>query len=238
MPAPWVESLLSLAFPAACEICGAPAPVYPVTGVCGRCESGIVLIPGPHCVSCGRGLKTETDRCSECWDKHFHFDRAFSCTPYEGKMKKLLHTYKFEGQKYLKHYFLKIMQKFMEVSMDDLAWDAVAAVPLDPAKKRARGFNQSELLSAGISAWRRLPDLSKHLKRRYAHEPQHRMAKSAREQNVKGCFTVTNAEAFKLKRILLVDDILTTGQTTSECARTLKESGASSVIVLACARGI
>src|SRR3989338_3995597 len=128
MPAEFLESLLSLAFPVVCEICGEPASITPPSGVCGICESEIKLIPGPHCVSCGRTLKTQVDRCSECWDKHFHFDRAFACAPYEGHMKELLHAYKFNGRKYLKNFFIRIMRRFLTDHEASLEWEAVAEI--------------------------------------------------------------------------------------------------------------
>lgn len=238
MPAQFVESLLSLAFPVVCEICGESAPVCPPTGVCESCESGIQWIPGPHCVSCGRTLKAEMKACAECSGKVFYFDRAFACARYQDGIKELLHAYKFNGQKHLKRFFIETMRQFIITHLKEFTFDAVVAVPLDTVQERKRGFNQSSLLSAGLSAFLRVPDLSRFLRRKYSHEPQHRMGKFERERNVRDCFHVSDAEKFVSKNILLIDDILTTGQTVSECARALKQSGAREVTALACARGI
>lgn len=238
MPSAIVESLLSIVFPARCELCQEAVPAYPASGVCAGCRAEIRLIPGPHCVSCGRTLKTNTRQCSACHGKSFHFDRAFACAPYEGKMKELLHIYKFNGRKYLKYFFAGLLEQFVSIHLKPHAFDALASVPMDKHKKNSRGFNQSELLSAELGSRTGLPDLSAALARKKSPHPQHLMAKAAREQNVKGSFTVKHKPDISMKNILLVDDILTTGQTASECARTMKEAGASSVTVLACARGI
>ncbi len=238
MPLRIVETLLSWIFPVRCEICGRTLPSHPASGVCGPCEAQIPFIPGPHCALCGRALRVGAQRCSECWGKSFHFDRAYACTPYEGKVKELLHAYKFNGRKYLRHFFVNLMGKFMSSYMNGHRFDALASVPLDRDKKNTRGFNQSGYLSAGLSVRLGLPDLSRSLVRRKSAQPQHRASKAARKENVKDCFRVRRREGFQMKKILLVDDILTTGQTASECARAMKQAGASSVTVLACARGI
>ena len=114
----------------------------------------------------------------------------------------------------------------------------VLAVPLDHTKKRARGFNQSELLSNHLASELKLTDVSQAIQRRASASPQSALTKRDRKQNVKDCFSIRDKHLFHNKSVLLVDDILTTGQTASECAKALKESGASSVTVLACARGV
>ena len=115
--------------------------------------------------------------------------------------------------------------------------DGVAAVPLDLEKKRSRGFNQSELLSAQIALELKVPDVSKELTRKKSESPQALLAKTDRKINVRDRFAVKNTGSFRAIRVLLIDDILTTGHTTSECAKTLKNAGAASVTVMACARG-
>ncbi len=101
---------------------------------------------------------------------------------------------------------------------------------------RERGFNQSALLAGALSEKLRLKNLSACLRRTGSSRPQHFLDKSAREKNVRGRFAV-RTPAVGGKKVLLVDDILTTGQTASECARVLKEAGARSITVLAVARG-
>jgi ComF family protein len=117
-------------------------------------------------------------------------------------------------------------------------YDAVVAVPLDPATRKERGFNQSELLSDAVSRHSGVPDLSPALGRVRSAMPQHLLDKAARASNVRDRFFVKDTSAVRGKNLLLIDDVLTTGRTASECARVLKKAGATRVEVLAAAGGV
>ena len=231
------ENVAALVFPSECESCHATLPPSPSSGVCARCESEIRWIEPPFCVSCGRPLRHAVEKCAACGSESFHYDRAFACAFYEGKMRELIHAYKFGGRKYLKNFFAGSLLGFIGRHLSERPFDAVAAVPIDPEKKRSRGFNQAELLSAPIARALEIPDVSKKLTRKKSDSPQALLAKTERKTNVKDRFAAKNTADFKAKNVLLIDDILTTGHTASECAKALKNAGAASVTVLACARG-
>lgn len=233
-----LEIASSLIFPLECETCKAVLPPLPPVGICARCESEIRLITPPHCASCGRTLKGSGPRCAECLEEVFHFDRAYACAPYEGQMKELLHAYKFGGRKYLANFFIKLMARFAENHLNKADHDAILPVPVDAEKKRERGFNQSGLISTALSKRLALPHLSRSLKRVKSPSPQSLLPKEDRRSNIAGCFSVKDEAAIRGKQLLLVDDILTTGYTASEAAHALKNAGARSVTVLACARGL
>jgi len=116
--------------------------------------------------------------------------------------------------------------------------DVILPVPMDKNRRLERGFNQSELISLEISKYFGIPHSSGNLIQVRSGAVQSRLAKNQRQLNVKDAFLVRNADEFHSKRLLLIDDILTTGYTASECAKTLKKAGAASVTVLALARGI
>jgi ComF family protein len=233
-----LEVASSLVFPLECEICKAVLPPLPAVGVCAKCESEIRLIAPPHCLTCGRTLKGNSARCAECLERVFHFDRAYACTPYEGHMKELLHVYKFGGRKYLANFFIRLMTRFFEEHLDRAEYDAVLPVPVDAERSRERGFNQSALVSAALAKRLGLPHEPALLKRSKSASPQSLLPKEERKSNVVGRFSAGDTTTVRGKRVLLIDDILTTGCTASESARVLKEAGARSVTVLACARGI
>ncbi|MBI2094818.1 MAG: ComF family protein [Candidatus Omnitrophica bacterium] len=226
----------SLVFPRCCEICSSVLPVSNA-GLCPACESGVRWIRAPHCVTCGRTVREENLRCGECAGESFFFDRAYACVYYEEPVKTLLHLYKFGGRKVLKHYFLGLLRRFIGERFRHMAFDAVAAVPLDKNKERQRGFNQSALLSSRIARDLDLPETTARLRRR-GTLAQSLLNKTERKDNVRGCFEIADPAFFRSKKILLIDDILTTGQTASECARALKDAGAAWVTALACARGV
>ena len=233
-----LEGVSSLVFPAVCETCHTVLSPFSALGVCVKCESEIKWLAPPFCVSCGRTLKNEVPRCGQCTKGSFHFDRAFACALYEGKMKELIHHYKFGRRKCLKEFFVKAMTNFIGRHLKNDLFDLILAVPIDNEKKAERGFNQSELISNRLACVLKIPDASEEIDRIKSASPQSLLAKMDRKLNVQGRFSSRNKNFFDHKDALLIDDILTTGETASECAKTLKEAGASSVTVLACARGI
>ena len=229
------QILTALIFPPECEICHTPLS-HEADGVCERCDRSLRTIPAPHCPGCGRTIATEAARCSECAGVSFHFDRAYATALYHGGMKEILHRYKFNGHKYLRKYLVRRLLNFHQRFLTGHAFDGILAIPLDTSRQKERGFNQSLLLSKPIARSLGLPELSADLSRKRPTAPQHRLSKEMRSENIAGCFSADRD--FTGRKLLLIDDILTTGITVSECAGALKDAGAVSVTVLACARGL
>ena len=233
-----LETLSALVFPAVCEICGVAIDPNPPLGVCRGCQSEVKPIAPPHCPGCGRTLIGIMPRCAECQTEASAFDRAYACAVYEGTIRRLIHAFKFENRKYLKHFFVKMMTEFMNSHLTAATVDGILPVPMDNNRRLERGFNQSELISLEISKIFGIPHSAGNLIQRRPGAIQSDLTKNQRRLNVKGAFLVRNADEFHSKRLLLIDDILTTGYTASECAKMLKKAGAVSVTVLALARGI
>ena len=232
------RTLFSLVFPLHCELCGRLLPSRESAGVCPSCEGRIALIASPHCPGCGRTSLGESERCARCRDEKFHFDRAYACTFYESGVKEILHGFKFGRKRFLAAFLSKIMTKFTQRHLKDGSWDLVVPVPMDKKKEFERGFNQSRVLSAALAKKLALPHQPGVLRCSPSEKPQAFLNKSERRRNVQGRFFVNEAARVTSRNILLVDDILTTGQTASACARALKDAGANSVTVLAFARGV
>ncbi len=151
----------------------------------------------------------------------------------------MLHRYKFGRKTVLKRFLTRHLLDFAEKNLKKEDFDAVLAVPLDPAGHYSRGFNQSRALSSALGKRLKLRDLSRAVGRKRGHSRQSLLAKKERRINVRGAFFLKDKAAFsRFKRVLLVDDILTSGQTLSECAKTLKNAGADSVTALAFARAL
>lgn len=232
------EALLWPFFPSQCEACSKPVSPFPPRGVCGQCDEKIKRLGPPHCVLCGRTVQNEGVRCASCFGESFGFDRAFACALYEGKMKELIHRYKFDGQKHLERFFSSMMLSFIRTYLKDGNYEVIAAIPMDRTKKQKRGFNQSELISARLAKALRIPETSGALRRTGARLSQSLLTKKERKTNAQDSFEIVNQKPFNSKKLLLIDDILTTGHTASECAKALKKAGAQCVEVLACARGL
>lgn len=229
----------SLVFPMVCEICENPLDAASNPGLCSNCRDQIQWIRPPFCGNCGRHASgIQAVKCPECLHENFSFDEAYAVAYYEGKIKELLHIYKFGERKSLKHFLGGLLQDFIQEHLKNRSFDGILSVPMDSMKKNERGFNQAYLLSRFLSKSMGWAELSPFLGRKKAVHSQARLKKSERSKNVTGAFEVRSGSAFKNKSLLLIDDILTTGRTASECSQTLKERGtAKSVTLLTLARG-
>jgi ComF family protein len=129
------------------------------------------------------------------------------------------------------------MTRFARTHIPADTFDTAVSVPLDTKKERERGFNQSARVARLVARELGIPHMKHAIRRSPSSSPQALLTRSDREKNVSGHFAVCDAKALRGRRILLIDDVLTTGYTASECARVLKEAGAASVVTLVCARG-
>lgn len=159
------------------------------------------------------------------------FDYAYSFGSYEGTLRQLIHLYKYGRMKPLARPLSDLLARALP---RDQQFDAVVAVPLHWRRKRSRGFNQSELLARSMAKRCGIPMITA-VRRRRATTVQAGLSNTRRRENVAGAFEA-KADAVKGMRILLVDDVMTTGATASACAQALKRGGAKSVAVLTLAR--
>lgn len=232
------ENLLSLVFPISCEICGELLAFRNVGGLCPNCQKTLHLIPAPHCPKCGRFSSEFTTDCAVCRTERFHFDRVYGAVYYDGHAKDLLRAFKFARKTILVRPLLELLARFIQENNLSGAWDEIVAVPMHPVQRFERGFNQAHLLAQGASKIFGKPFLPETLVAKRPRLSQSRLGKAQRKENVKGRFSVRQKADVLGKKLLLVDDILTTGETASQCAKALKDRGAVSVDVLVVARGL
>lgn len=151
---------------------------------------------------------------------------------YEGDLRSLIRLFKYSGMRPLARTLAGYLERAISV---DQAIDAIVPVPLYWRKKWSRGFNQSELLARHLARRRKLP-LIDALTRRKATATQAGLSSAGRRRNVAGAFQARRGTDVTDKRILLIDDVMTTGATASACAAALKRAGAKSVSLLTVAR--
>jgi ComF family protein len=208
--------------------------------LCGSCGRQIAAVAPPLCSVCGRmfaAREGDDHRCGDCIRQPRHFARARSALLYTSGFRKVVHQFKYRGRMQLADplgsMLLATYLRFWH--SDDI--DLILPVPLHPKRFRQRGFNQAYRL---VANWKHLerglaatPGL---LVKTRATAPQTGLKKEQRRRNVRNCFDVPRPEAVRSRRILLVDDVYTTGATADECARVLLRSGAARVEVLTLAR--
>ena len=197
-----------------------------------------LLFPA-RCLACKRQLERGRlpQICDDCLLDHFAFDRARAMFLYQEPVKSLLLSFKFGGR-LTGLATLGALTKQAGVDTLFSEPDLVLPVPLHIRRLRSRGFNQSLLLARTcFPAWRHkiYPDI---LLRMYATTPQTRLSGKARRTNLNGAFAVPDPQKIKGKRILLIDDIFTTGSTLHECAKILRQAGAKHIDAFTLARAI
>ncbi len=170
--------------------------------------------------------------CAACRSGLRGFDYASSFGSYEGSLRSLIHLYKYAAMKPLGRPLANYLDRALP---GEERFDAVVPVPLHWRKKWHRGFNQAELLARHIARRRGIP-LRNALRRRRATATQAGLASAGRRRNVEGAFAVRRNIRLKGERILLIDDVMTTGATAGACAAALKRAGAQSVSLLTLAR--
>lgn len=234
-----MRAIMDVVFPRACSGCGA-AVGGEALYLCWNCLAALPIIRPPFCRICGDPIDGVADgdfACPACIRRPPHFDLARSAARYRGGSRDILQDFKYHGAVWLARDLNALLLACFRTHFSELAIDAIGWVPLYPARERERSYNQSRLLAWELAASLRLPELPPVLRRVRPTPTQTHLTVSERTANVRGAFAIKNPSAVSGVRLLLIDDVMTTGATVNECARVLKAAGADKVHVLTVARG-
>jgi len=231
---------LRIVLPSWCVACGKELPWRDRTAsCCADCWTALPRIAGPKCTSCALPLPDGGEagspvlHCIPCLADPLPLDWCEAACDYRGPMEKVLAALKFRRHDFLDDALASLLEQTLRVR-GDLAFDALAAVPMGKARERRRGYNQAELLARALG--RRIGtacDMTL-LTRRSERATQSTLPKRARAANVRGAFAASSR--VKGKSILVIDDICTTGETLRACATALRRAGASRVCAIAVAK--
>jgi ComF family protein len=208
--------------------------------LCWDCMATLDVVTDPFCAWCGDPIAGEVGHaytCSRCAQHPPAFDCARSAVSYRGPIRNVIQSFKYSADLCLSHDMVGLLQACAGAHVEGAAIDGVCWVPLYPVRERKRGFNQARVLAAGLARRLRLRLMPPCLERLRNTESQTGLSRGQRRTNVKGAFRPLRAEWVQGRVLLLVDDVMTTGATVSECARVLKQAGAAGVHVLTVARG-
>jgi len=232
------HALLDVFLPPICHICHSFIPNAGTLHICKTCRDSLPLVSSPLCPVCGIPfIGTGSDhRCSACLSNPPHFDTARAHFLYEGPIRDLIHSFKYNRKTHLRNPLALMTLEGMSVFLVNQNPHLIIPVPLHRSRLRQRGFNQAVLLGRAISHQLSLPMSPNTLARTRPTEPQIDLSAAQRQVNVKGAFTVSKPDQVAGKRILLLDDVMTTGSTMNECAKELKKAGADVVIAATIAR--
>jgi competence protein ComFC len=232
-----LRALRSLFYPPLCVVCS--SNVDEREYLCESCRSRAPRITSPFCAKCSEpfsGAITQTFSCANCEHRTLHFDSAVAAYRSRGLVRKLVHEFKYGHQRHLRHPLAAWLGETMGDSrLRGRRFDLIVPVPLHPARERERGFNQATLLAELLARQVAVP-LRAVLERVRYTTTQTAHDRAERMENLRDAFRLRKKMNVRELRVLLIDDVLTTGSTLSECARVLKESGAISVHAATAAR--
>ena len=235
----WADAALSFVYPDVCQLCTASRATKSEGYVCADCRAQVRPIAAPFCARCGlpfEGKITGAFQCTNCREMELHFASARSAVAARGVVLAAIHRYKYDGQMWFEEVLAEL---FLHGARDWFREQPAAAllpVPLYPVKQRERGFNQAERLARRLGAAVNVPVRTDLLKRVRPTPSQTRLTRTQRADNMRRAFAWQRKEKLAGGSFVLIDDVFTTGATTSACAKLLLQAGADRVVVWTVAR--
>ncbi len=244
---PWRRALdwgSAWLFPEICQICQGQSAVPSDGYVCGDCWQRLRFLRHPFCGQCGlpyEGAVESVFRCGNCRDRDWAFDGARAALVANRMGLELIHQYKYGGALWLEPLLARVLWDQLGFLGLREGWDCVVPIPLYPVKQRERSFNQAERLGRQVAQRLGVPLHTRLVKRVAPTGSQTMLGRSQRLANMQGAFDVSRSSqpaSLSGQRVLVIDDVLTTGATADACARVVRRLGAREIWVMTVARGL
>ena len=236
-----VKSGLALVYPEVCQVCGQARATPDESFVCASCRASVRFVEPPFCERCGcpfEGDITTVFECSNCRNQELYFSRARSAVVARDAVLEVIHRYKYQRAVWFEPFLAGLLIERARHEITSAQYAAIVPVPLHPTKQREREFNQAERLSIRLGRATGIPVNTRLVRRAIPTRTQTMLSREERQANVRNAFVPRSSAQLNGERLILVDDVFTTGATTNACARVLKAIGASEVTVWTVARGI
>ena len=237
-----LDALASVLFPAPCRICAAPLLRASRIPICDACLGAFERVVSPMCAHCGRPFASsamaqlERPLCRLCRADFYAFDRARSFAIYNDALSGAILMMKYDEVTRLGHWFADRLFELISAEPGEWRADAVVPVPLHVSRLRERGYNQAELIARPLAKLLKLPLRSRLLVRTVPRPAQQVLSRTEHWKSVRGAYETHNRSRVDKLRLLLVDDVMTTGATLDACSRGLKRAGATIVLGLTVGR--
>jgi ComF family protein len=236
------QGVFTAIFPSDCRLCGTPLTNISRLPVCAGCLVAMTPLAGPTCEICGESISNlsvqQNQICPACQELRPHFVRAAAYGAYDRELRELIHLLKYEQVEPAAGVLGRMLAQAIQKLGPIADCIVVVPVPLYRSKRRERGFNQAELIArVALKDIALRCALHAHaLERTRPTVSQIGLTRPQRIENIRGAFRVPHLNAVAGRAVLVVDDVLTTGTTASECARVLRKAGAEKVWVATVAR--
>ena len=237
----WLNAGLGFLYPEACQLCGVNRAKLDEGLVCSRCWQQVRFIRPPICERCGlpyAGAITTNFECANCKEMDLYFTSARSAVVAGGVVLEAIHRYKYQQAMWFEPFLADLLLREAVPALREQKWDAIVPVPLHPVKEREREFNQATRLAGHLSRSANIPLNESWLRRVTPTLTQTRLSRQQRADNMRGAFALCPGAKLRGSRVIVVDDVFTTGATTSACAMALLQAGAREVCVWTVARGL
>ncbi len=239
----WWESVLGLVFPPVCQICHDERATAAEGYVGSECRRRIRYIRAPYCQRCGlpfAGGVTQEFECSNCRELTLHFTSSRAVAEAKGPILEAIHQFKYQRALWFRPFLTELLlqEALPALRAASAPWHGIVPVPLHPVKQREREFNQAQLLAEPLAESLQIPLRNDLVERITPTESQTTLSRAERSENVQRAFDRRPGVQLQNQRLIVLDDVFTTGATTNGVARVLREAGAAEVVVWAVARGI
>lgn len=237
----WLEAGLGFFYPESCQLCDSEFATAAEGYVGARCFQSVRFIQPPYCECCG--LPYEGDlptrfECGNCREMQLQFRFARAAVVAGPAVLEVIHRYKYKRALWFEPFLAGLLVRAAAGPLATGGWDLIVPVPLHPFRRREREFNQAERLARRLGEAVGIPVGNRVLRRVRATRTQTQLTRNQRAANMRRAFVLRPGCQLDGRRIILVDDVLTTGATTSACARVLQQAGARDVCVWTVARGL
>lgn len=231
------NSILGMLFTSTCPLCG-QTMAFNAKGACKECSEKIRYIREPRCQKCGRPLG-EMDQilCEECTKRKHHFDAGICIFEYSGRMKESIYEFKYNNRREYGEYYAVEAAKIYGKVLKQWNIDAIIPVPIHKEREIERGYNQATEFGQALARYTGIPIRKNILIRTKKTEPQKELTDIMRYLNLKNAFSIDRNAMAKIRTVLIVDDIYTTGSTIDACSSILKKAGADKVFFLCITSG-
>ena len=224
----YLKTVKNIVFPCLCLCCEEKISCGPI---CLKCQEKITFLSGNLCRYCARPLSADKPICSLCQNKLHPYNRLISATAYKEPIVSLIHLFKYKNYDYLDKFFSSLIVKHLnDIHFKPFSYDFIIPVPMHKHKLKIRGYNQAQLLAKLLSNNFKIPLRNDIIDTVNIRPSQAKLQKQKRQENVKGVFAAR--KNLKNKKIILIDDIFTTGATAASCCQALAEKQADKIVVI------